>query len=212
MIMVLHEITLSASDSNWRLFMVRKADPGFLTFQNTVLQRDAYTCQFCGFHAKGHFDIVNLDGNYRNNRRSNLVTACEFCSQCFFLEAIGKGEFGGGTLIYLPEITQNELNALCHVLFTAIINGTADAPPARNIYRSTKLRSQIIEKELGEGMSNPMVYGRLLVDATTDKKEELNVKLAPHLRLLPEISRFSWQLKGWSEAALGELQFEQFSA
>lgn len=210
--MALHEIKLSASDSDWRLFMVRKADPAFLAFQNKILQRDNYTCQFCGFRAKEHFEIVNLDSNYRNNRHSNLAAACGFCAQCFFLEAIGKGEFGGGTLIYLPEITQGELNALCHVLFTAMINGTEDASQARNIYRSIKLRSQIIEKELGEGMSNPVLYGRLIVDANVDKVDQLTQGLASKLRLLPDISKFSLQLKCWSEAALEELRFDKRDA
>ena len=40
------------------------------------------------------------------NKVSNLVTACCFCGQCCFLESVSVGKYGGGTLIYLPEIDQ----------------------------------------------------------------------------------------------------------
>lgn len=206
--MVLHDIKLLATGSNWRLFMVRKADKAFLTFQNKILKRDEYTCQFCGFRAKEYLDVVNLDGNYRNNRSCNLVSACSFCVQCFFLEAIGNGNFGGGTLIYLPEMTQGELNALCHVLFTAMINGSHRASQARNIYRSFKLRLQQVEKILGEGLSNPALYGRVLIDGNLKELKTLNDELISKLRLLPDITRFTLQLKKWLQRALEELNYD----
>ena len=202
-----HDIKLSATDSNWRLFMVRKADPAFLVFQEKVIERDHRTCQFCGFRTNQSLDLVNLDGNYHHNHRSNLVTACSFCAQCFFLEATGKGDFGGGALIYLPEMTQCELNALCHVLFAAMVTGASDVSQARNVYRSFKLRSQIVEKELGGGLSNPALLGRMLIDAKVESLDAFNENLAPKLRLLPDLNRFALQVASWSQSALDELTF-----
>lgn len=207
--MALYNIQLSATDSSWRLFMIRKADSAFLTFQRKVHERDHYTCQYCGYCAKQHLEVLNLDGNYRNNRLKNLATACGFCAQCFFLEAIGKGEFGGGTLIYLPEMTQGALNALCHVLFTSIVSGGSQAVEARNIYRSFRLRSQMVEKQLGEGLSNPALFGQLLVDAKMENIDSLNKALTPQLRLLPDIARFALPVEVWAQDGLNELMFEQ---
>ena len=204
---MVHDIKLSATDTNWRLFMVRKADPAFLTFQSKVIERDHHTCQFCGFRTKQSLDVVNLDGNYRHNRSSNLVAACSFCAQCFFLEATGKGDFGGGVLIYLPEMTQCELNALCHVLFATMVIGSSDVSQARNVYRSFKLRSQMIEKELGSGLSNPALLGRLLIDAKVESLEAFNTNFAPKLRLLPDLNRFAFQVASWSQSAMDELTF-----
>jgi intracellular multiplication protein IcmJ len=205
--MALHNIQLSATDSNWRLFNVRKADKAFLAFQNKVHARDQFTCQYCGFCSRQHLEVVNLDGNYRNNREINLITACGFCAQCFFLESIGKGDFGGGTLIYLPEMTQGQLNAMCHVLFTAMVTGTSSALQARNVYRSFKLRSQMVEKQLGEGLSNPAVIGRLWVDADVKSTTALDKTISEVVRLLPEISRFATQVEDWAVASLRELSF-----
>lgn len=205
--MAMHEIQLSATDSNWRLFMVRKADKAFLTFQNKIYARDQFTCQYCSYCSYQHLEVVNLDGNYRNNRATNLVTACSLCAQCFFLESIGKGDFGGGTLIYLPEMTQGQLNAMSHVLFASMVSGSAVAAQARNVYRSFKLRAQVVEKQLGEGLSNPALLGRLMVDANAQNVIALSKELAPNIRLLPEISRFTAEIETNVAASLRELIF-----
>jgi intracellular multiplication protein IcmJ len=208
----MHEIRLSASEVNWRLFMTRKSDPKFQNFAERVFKRDRYTCRYCGFQAKRLQEVINLDGNYRNSRLDNLVTACNFCAQCFFLEVVGKSDFGGGVLIYLPEISQNELNALCHVLFTVMTSGNShDETNARNTYRSLRLRSQVIEQELGEGLSSPSLYGHLLIDAEISHsfKYAVNQELSTKLRLLPDITRFTVHLETWLLDALKECGYGQ---
>lgn len=205
--MALRPITLTASESNWRLFMVRKADSAFLSFQNKVFERDQYTCQYCGFQAKQFQEVVNADGNYLNNRLSNLVTACSFCAQCFFLEAIGRSNFGGGALIYLPEMTQGEVNALAHVLFTSIVSGNSYSAQAKNIYRSLRLRSQQVEQEIGEGFSNPALLGHMLIDARVENVKELYQDLAPKLRVLPDLVRFSKEIETWIDDSLNAVSY-----
>ena len=66
-------------------------------------------------------EVINKDENYKNNTLDNMVTACPLCAQYSFLEHVGQGEFGGGTLIYLPEVSAESLNGLCHVLFCAMV-------------------------------------------------------------------------------------------
>lgn len=198
----LRELPLAATHSNWRLFMVRKADPAFLAFQQKVFKRDAYTCQFCGFCSKSHMEVVNLDNNFRNNRMSNMTTSCCICSQSFFLESVGRDEYGGGSLIVMPELSQNDINALCHNLFTAIISGNRFATQARNVYRSLKLRSQPTEKALGEGMSNPALLGRLLVDAGKERAASIQKQLQSGIRLLPDMQGFAEPVKIWIQEGL----------
>jgi len=205
----LHTLKLLATESNWRLSMVRKADAAFLKFQDKVFQRDEHTCQFCGFSSHKHMEAINLDGDFHNNKLSNMVTACPFCSQCYFMEAVGKREFGGGALVYFPEMTQGELNAFCHVLFSSIVGGFASAAQAKNIFRGLKLRSQLIEKQLGEGMSNPSTYGRLLIDVPIKDREKLQSELAPVMRLLPDLNRFMFPVKEWLEDGLQALNFDK---
>jgi intracellular multiplication protein IcmJ len=94
-----YPIKLNANPGGWRIYTARKSDPAFANFSKKILRRDNYTCQYCGFQAREYQEIVNLDQNYHNNKISNLVTACCFCTQCFFLESVGVSGYGGGTLI-----------------------------------------------------------------------------------------------------------------
>lgn len=206
--MTLSSITLAAKESNWRLFMVRRADARFQNLANKVHERDQYQCQFCGFRAHTHQEIVNRDQDYTNNKVSNLATACLFCSQCFFLEAIGRSDFGGGSLIYLPEMSQTELNALCHVLFASMITGNSYSTNAKNIYRNLRLRTQQVEKYLGEGFSNPALLGQMMIDADAINIGDLHNTIAPKIRVLPILSRFTKIMDEWAKTSFTELNFE----
>lgn len=198
------ELKLMASPGSWRFHSARKADPQFKTYEHKVFQRDKYTCQFCGFQAKLHQDIINLDGDYSNNRMANLATACCFCAQCLFLESVGVGGYGGGTLVYLPELSQTELNSLCHVLFCAITNDTGYKSSAQTIYRSFKFRSQVVEEKFGEGTSDPSIFGHLIIDSGP-LSEEVFAKITKDIRLLPSRAKFRMQIEQWAASALEEI-------
>lgn len=196
-------LTLKATPGAWRLYSARKADPRFKTFEQKVWNRDQYTCQFCGFQARYYQEIVNIDGNYANNNMANLITACCFCAQCFFIESVGVGGYGGGNLVYLPELTQPELNSLCHVLFCAITNDTGYKVTAQNIYRAFKLRTQAVEDKFGEGTSDPAIFGQLMIDSQIT--EEVSSQLFQGIRLLPSRAKFRKQIERWAASALGEM-------
>lgn len=207
----MHELQLAVNLTGWRIFVRRKEDKAFLPVAKRIYERDAYTCQYCGFQAKEYQEIVNLDGNYNHNKFSNMVTACCFCTQCLFLQAVGLDEMGGGQLIYLPEMSQNDLNSFCHVLFCALGNNTGYQESAQSIYRSLKFRSQLIENKFGSGTSNPSVIGQLLVEyQELEPKKELNI--LRDMRLLPSHAKFKVQLETWSAAALQELAEEKGAA
>lgn len=203
--MAYHDLTLVARPGNWRLFSSRRADPAFLKFSERVFLRDNYICQFCGFQARQYQEVVNLDRNFHNNKLSNMVTACCFCTQCYFLEAVGRSDYGGGRLIYLPEIAQADLNGLCHVLFCAISNASSYRSDAQNIYRNLKFRSQMVEQELGEGMSNPRLFGQVLIETSVNAIDKVEHQILTKIRLLPSRTKFSQQIETWAEAALEEL-------
>lgn len=203
-----HKIALNISMYNYSMFVSRKSKPAFRKLAKHVFERDSYTCQYCGFQAREYQEVVNLDQNYKNNKIDNLVTACCFCTQCFFLESIGEGGYGGGTLIFVPEMTQNELNSLCHVLFCAMINETNYKESAQSIYRTLRMRSQIIEKELGEGTCNPGAFGQLFLDYQSSQSSEDKsiMGIMKNMRLLPSRSRFTRQILRWAQSALAEME------
>jgi intracellular multiplication protein IcmJ len=203
----MQELQLAVNLSGWRIFIRRRSDKAFLPVANKVLNRDQYTCQFCSFQAREYQEIVNRDGDYTNNKVSNLMTACCFCSQCLFIESLSLDEMGGGQLVYLPEMGQAELNSFCHVLFCAMGNGTGYQESAQSIYRSFKFRSQIIENKYGSGTSNPSVLGQLILEHQI-KNPEVDNNILKDIRLLPSYTKFKVQLDAWAAAALEELAAE----
>ena len=198
------KIKLIATPGSWRLYSARKIDERFKTYEQKIFRRDRYTCQFCGFQARLFQEVINLDSDYNNNKLSNLVTSCCFCAQCFFIESVGVGGYGGGTLIYLPELTQAQLNSLCHVLFCAITNDTGYKSSAQNIYRAFKFRSQIVEDKFGEGSSDPAIFGQLMIDSGIDK-EETRAQIFKNICLLPSRAKFRKQIEQWAASALQEI-------
>lgn len=200
------ELKLAANLTGWRLFIRRRSDKAFEPLAKRIYDRDQYTCQYCGFQAQEYQEIVNLDGNYLNNKSSNMMTACCFCTQVLFIQAVGLDEMGGGQIIYLPEINQADLNSFCHVLFVAMGNTTGFQDGAQTIYRSFRFRSQIIENKFGSGTSNPAVFGQLLIEHQENHPGEALDHLLQDVRLLPSYTKFKVQLDAWAQAALKELE------
>jgi intracellular multiplication protein IcmJ len=196
-----HPILLNATLTNFGPFISRKGHPKFRDLSKKVWQRDAYTCQFCGFQAKDYQEVINLDEDYHNNRLNNLITACVFCTQCFFLESVGERGYGGGSLIYMTEMTQNELNSFCHVLFCAMINNTQYKDTAQTIYQMFKIRSNIVDEKFGEGMSDPLHFAQVLLDYKANNPKADFKALYSKLRLLPARGRFTKQIQHWTKAA-----------
>lgn len=203
----MHDLQLAVNLAGWRSFVKRKHDKAFLPVEKRILERDAYTCMYCGFQAKEFQEVVNLDGNYTNNLLKNMITACCFCTQCLFLQSVGIDEMSGGQLIYLPEFSQADLNSFCHVLFCAMGNNTGYQETAQSIYRSLKFRSQIVENKFGAGTSSPTMMGQILVEHRQDPKKK--AAILKELRLLPSNVKFRVQLEVWAESALRELGAEE---
>lgn len=196
-------LSLQASADNWQKFIARRLSASFQSLAAKVWRRDRYTCQYCAFQAKEYMDVVNHDQNYSNNQASNLVTACGFCSQCFFLESIGLDDMSGGQLIFLPEMSQEQLNSLCHVLFFAMSSKSSYQDNAQIIYRHLKARNKPVEDILGEGGADPRKFGITMVQYQSSGEGKSLAAILKDIRLLPLQAKFNKQLEAWGQSAVG---------
>ena len=202
----LKALHLGIGNDHLQLFMKRASDARFDRFKRKVLVRDSHQCRFCGFQSKSNLCVVNADGNYRNNKVNNMLASCPICTQTQLVDGIGFPGFGGGVLIFLPEIPQNELNAMCHVLFQSICLKDDNASQSKNIYRTFRLRSQLIEKQLGDDLSNPCTYAQMLKDADPKQAKQFNEQIYPSVRLLPDVIGYQSQVQSWLASGLDNLQ------
>ena len=182
------------------LYLQRDLDEKFMKYAAQVKDRDQHQCQFCGFQSMQCMKVINLDHNYRNNMMSNLVTSCPFCIQALFIEGVGTLMPGGGTLLYLPEISQAKLSALTHVLFAAIVNGSSFSAKADSYLKTLKLRAKDVEKAYGKGMSDPAFMGKMLIDTPDVSKIDADLMLKD-LRLLPSLKHFEADVLSWAQQA-----------
>ncbi len=191
--MELLPINLMAQKAAFAKYNARKRNKTFQVIQKRVHQRDHFTCRYCGFFAKEHQTVVNIDHNYRNNKLSNLATACGFCAQCFFIESAGLDGNSGGTVIYLPEVTQANLNNFCRVLFCSMDKESAYKGKLQSVYLSLKERGKNVVDCFGPDTDDPRVFGQSLLDAGV-KREQMTQEVMQHLRLLPSRRAFAPQI------------------
>lgn len=195
-------LNIQLNATQWPAYAKRMDDKAFKETKKQVHQRDSFSCCYCEFQSTHAMDVINLDGNYKNNNLSNLATACPLCAQCLFLHMVGKAEIGGGKLIYLPNMTQNQLNALCHVLFSAIVNGTNYTQDAQNTLNQLRLRSNKVDATLGKGMSEPAMLGQMLLDTPIKNAVAIQNATLKDLRILPSKNKFESLIGQWSREAL----------
>ena len=200
------DIELKFSKRQYKNFCKRQGTPGFSEFAEKIIKRDDNTCRVCGFKGLKHMGIMNKDHNYLNNSAKNLITVCPLCLQCHFVENIGVMQNSGGTLIYMPEMTQSKLNGIVHTLFCAIANATTQEQSAQDMYNALRLRSKPIEKTYGEGRSDPKVFGEMVLNSTSENQAQLINVILKDFRILPKLSSFSDQIKDWSEDATNALE------
>lgn len=202
--MELLPITITAQRGSWRQYQARKKNKKFLLVKKRILERDNYTCRYCGFFAKEFQEVVNIDGNYKNNSINNLATACCFCAQCFFLDAVGLDSNMGGVITHTPEISQADLNNFCRVLYCSLDKESAYKGKLQAVYMSFKDRSKEVVNCFGPDSSDPRVFGQGLLDAALNK-EQLQHEVLKHLRLLPSKKAFAPQIDYWKKTVFAKV-------
>lgn len=204
--MKLLPIVITAKRGNWSRFRARRSNKSFLKLEQQIFKRDNDTCLYCGFTSVRYQVVVNIDQDYSagNSKNSNLATACVFCAQCFFLDALGHENNWGGTLIYLPEISQADLNHFCRVLFASMLRDAPYKGKLQTVYLSLKDRENVVNETFGPNSSDPYVFGQTLIDSNLSK-EELQHPMLQQLRLLPERKCFTEEILYWKNTVFDQI-------
>ena len=183
----------------WSYKQQRKQFKAFALLERKIMSSHNNVCNYCGFREVLP-EIVNIDGNYRNNVPSNLTCACVICARCKFIGSYQSSleEVSGDRLIYLPEIPQAAINYIYRVL---CINDTAHAgtaDQAKEMYRGMRYRSQHIEDLFGEGSSEVQIFLQNALDAKVMENPNF-AKVMSNIRYLPGRHSFDKLVPYWRE-------------
>lgn len=204
--MKLLPIVITAKRGNWPRFHARRSNNSFLKLEKEMLQRDQNTCRYCGFSSERYQVVVNINQNYDAGQSTpdNLATACVFCAQCFFLDGIGHDNNWGGTLIYLPEISQADLNHFCRVLFASMLRDAPYKGKLQTVYLSLKDRENIVNETFGPKSSDPYTFGQTLIDSSLTP-EQLQHPMLQQIRLLPDRKCFTDEVLYWKTTVFDQI-------
>ena len=197
-------VRITARQGNWSRYQARAKHKKFSLIRKRIIARDKYRCRFCGFQDQHNHNVVNLDHDYTNNKPQNMVTACRFCTQCFFLDAVGSHPYTGGHIIYLPEVSQADLNHFCRVLFSTMQKDVPYRSKLSNTYLSLKDRGKLVEDIFGLNSSDPAVFGQCLIDSHLTP-EQLAHPALEDLRLLPSIKPFTAEISNWQKTIFRQI-------
>lgn len=184
-----------------------------------VWLRDKHTCYYCGFVSKKHQEIHHLNDDHDDNSMDNLVTVCPLCHQNFHLDSASTTN--GGKIIWLPEISQQELNYLCRAIFIAIEEAEQAELEQREVIGFAKIarmlesslveRTLIVEQHIQPTSSDPANFANALINMTEEQYDKRAQFLGP-FKLLHLKSRFSVQTKYWKTNTFKNVPVETWTS
>lgn len=174
-------------------------------------------CHFCdfAFGTTDSFDIHHVDGDHTNNEIENIVPICELCHAPFHLDTVSKKwPSDPGRIVFLPELTQIQLNNLLQVIFYSMAMQSAAAAGEKvpsiasqafhphTVYRRITDRAHQVEmnssgETVRKGLSDPMVCSRVLLDMDDEEYAKRSVLLGG-CRYVPGADYFIQQAGMWS--------------
>lgn len=194
------------------------ADEAFSTVHEKVLKRDHFTCRGCQMKTRytpkaksGFFEVHHIDDDHKNNEMDNLATICPFCHSVFHIG--NAGARGVASVIWLPEISQADLNLLSHVMFILMYRGKASDATDEDKSMMLKVSdfytmmsttyADKLEEKLGKGMSNARTLGETLawLGNKYPKAYERRERLLASARILPNPDGYQAHIAHWARAS-----------
>lgn len=173
------------------------APEDFKSLKQKIFERDNHTCQCCGFQSQKYQEILHKDMNAGNYETENLSTVCNFCYQVFHLE--GVAEMRSGVLVWLPEISQEDLHHIMRAIYVARVTQGPMADAAKIVLDLLMARREQALQRIGT--DDPAVLAYALSNFLEDGEYPTRVKKLKGLRLLPLDRRIIKE---------GDLEFNQF--
>jgi len=149
------------------------ADREFEARRERALVRDDHSCRFCSFKSLKHQEVHHTDDDHANNAMDNLDTADVLCHAVNHVGFAGLG--GKAVMVYLPGVSQVDLNHFMRTIFVAMrVGDEVEKKVAGDMLdQLTKLKDRFAATW---GTSSPVVIGnelRLMPDALYKRRDKI---------------------------------------
>lgn len=168
------------------------SDKEFMSVRPSVLEEAEHRCAFCAFQSLKFTEVHHLDGDHRNNSRSNLVPACRLCHLTQHLGFVGVH---GGAHLILSDEPQDAINHIVRSLWVAKYGSdTALKQQATAMLETLPGFSEQVETRYG--YSSPLQLANELA-GQTDKKYNDRAKYLSGIRIIFSEKLFHDQIRYW---------------
>jgi len=113
--------------------------------EEAVLRRDDWKCRFCAFRSKKYQMTVRTGGDRRLLEAMNA--ACPFCAQVAEPAIIPRRK--SGVLVWLPELSQIEVNDCARAVYVTRIGRDDAAETAKRLLAGAVQRREAVPKNCG---------------------------------------------------------------
>lgn len=194
-------------------------DEEYIEARINSLEKYRYKCQKCGFvtspdreadksssAASGYLEVHHIDDNHENNSPDNLLPLCPFCHMIFNVGFAGYQEMF--SVIFLPTVTQANLNILSNCLMVAMNRAKKNRERqkiiesnANSLYITLESFQDQAVKIYGESVKSPKLFGAAVFQLS---RKDFRLYKERHkafagLRLLPDKEKFSDAVDYWSK-------------
>ena len=214
-----NKLMLNVSRQSWKMSSVHGTEfdvayqKKYKPVWDGVWERDNYKCFYCNFYSKKYQEIHHINNNHDDNSEKNLTTICPLCHKNFHLDSVSTSN--GGKIIWLPDMSQQELNYILRAIFIA--NDYSKEIEEKGgedqdgFYKIAKLlesffleRADFVEKEIIAGASDPVVFANAILNMDNTTLSHADEFLSP-FRLLHFSTRYSVQSVYWREQRFKDL-------
>jgi len=157
-----------------------------------VFRRDFHSCRYCGFQSEKY----QICAGAASEDPDALRTVCIFCDQVLHVDVIPKQR--SGCLVWLPELSQAELNRAMPEIYALRISRGPKADQARAILNRIMKRREEARENFGS--DDPLELIRRLQDCGEDRGE-IDRLAVRGLRVMPLDRRITRE---------ADLEFNQF--
>lgn len=170
---------------NWERYSHRLNLKNYDNIKEIILKAYDSRCIYCGYQSQD-LELVNKDFDYQNNAKTNIIPACRLCLPCVLLDGFGRDPLFKGKIIYLPELSQIQLNHFVRALYAAMQKNSAASARLKELLISFDERREYVTQIFGKNSYEPELFSQGLMDIFVDN-EHLQHPTLKMVRFLPDL-------------------------